>query len=167
MPIDTKISATTYQNMNGSNMSTAGIESSINVGQGKLSVYGGIGTNFTNNSTGAIIDFKGSIPYGDSPVSGSFRIRNNLNQASESVQFRIQPANVSVPVSENVNLYADPYAALKIDNKGNKNYTAGVFAGTSVKISKNTSIFVEGQLYDVTKVNKNTTGINAGISISL
>ena len=166
MSINTKISATTYQNMDGSNLTTAGVESGINIGKGQLSIYGGIGTNFNKKSTGAIIDFKGSIPYGNSPVSGSFRIRNNLKQNSESIQFRIQPANINVPVGKGVSLYADPYAALKMDNLGNKTATAGIFSGAAVKFGK-TSVFVEGQLYDVTKVNKSTTGINAGVSVNL
>lgn len=166
MPIDNKITLTTYQNFDGTNMTTTGIESSVNVGNGKLSVYGGVGTNFTKDSTGAIIDFKGSIPYGNRPVSGSFRIRNTLKQNGESIQFRIQPANINIPIAKKASIYADPYAALKIDNKGNKAFTTGIFSGASVKVGK-TSVYIEGQLYDLTDINKGTIGINAGVSIPL
>ena len=166
MPIDTKISASTYQNFDGSNFTTAGVECGINLNKSKLSTYCGLGTNLINGSTGAIIDFKGSMPYGNSNLSGSFRIRNNLNHNSKSVQFRVQPANVNIPINNNTSFYADPYVAFKTDNHNNKSSTTGIFSGISTKINK-TSIFVEGQLYDITKINSNTIGINAGISIPL
>lgn len=165
MPIDPKFSVSTFQNMDGSNFTTAGVETKIYSGKGNLSAYTGVATNFKNNAISAIIDFKGSMPYGESNLSGSFRIRNNINDKSETVQFRIQPANVNVPLNKNVNLYADPYVAMKVDYKtGDTTTNVGVFAGASVKVGK-ASVFVEGQLYDVSKINSRTTGINAGLSI--
>lgn len=165
MPVNTKISVSTFQNIDGSNFTTAGIDAGVNVGKGSLGIYGGVGTNFTQGSTGAIIDFKGSMPYGDTPLSGGFRVRNNINGNSQTVQIRVQPATVNIPVSENTKVYATPYSATKINYKtGDTNTTFGAFGGVSTKVG-NASIFVEGQMYDVTKVNKSTIGLNAGVSI--
>ena len=165
MPINTKVSLSTFQNMDGSNFSTAGIDAGVNVGRGSLGLYAGVGTNFTDDSTGAIIDFKGNMPYGETPLSGGFRIRNNINENSQTVQVRLQPVTVNIPISENAKLYTTPYSATKINYKtGDTNTTFGAFGGVSTKVDK-ASIFVEGQLYDVTKVNKSTIGLNAGVSI--
>ena len=167
MPINTKISAQTFQNLDGTNFSTAGLDAGIKVGNGSLGAYAGVGTNFTQGSTGAILDFKGSIPYGSSPVSGGFRVRNNFNGNSQTVQIRVQPATVNIPISDNVSLYAVPYAAAKINYKsGQTNFSGGLFAGTNIKMGKVTG-FVEGQLYDFTKVDKTTVGFNAGVSVPI
>lgn len=163
--ISKKVSVSTFQQCDGSNFTTAGVEAGIKAGRGNLSLYTGIGTNFCENSTGSVIDFKGGVPYGNGLVSGGFRVRNNLNPNSQTVQIRVQPATVNVPVSSSTSIYATPYVSTKIDYKdGYKSTDAGVFAGVSQKIGK-ASIFVEGQIYDVTKVNSSTTSINAGISI--
>ncbi len=165
--INTKISASTFQQCDGSNFTIAGVDASINVGQGNIGFYGGVGTSFTKGSTGAIFDVKGSVPYGDSVFSGGFRVRNNINDNSQTVQFRVQPLSVNVPVSDKTKLYATPYLATKVDYKtGNMTTNAGCFAGVSQKIGK-VSVFVEGQIYDVTKINANTTSVNAGISVPL
>lgn len=139
----------------------------MNVGQGNLSVYGGVGTSFTKGSTGFVADFKGSMPYGNSVFSGGFRVRNNINGSSMSTQIRVQPITVTIPVADKTKLYATPYVATKIDyNTGNTTTNVGCFAGASQKLG-NVSIFVEGQIYDVTKINAGTTSINAGIAIPL
>ena len=165
MPIDPKLSVSTFQNMDGSNFTTAGIETKILSGKGNLSTYTGVATNFNNNAISAIFDFKGSMPYGESNLSGSFRIRNNISDNSQTVQFRVQPTNINVPLNNNVSLYADPYVAMKVDYKtGDTTTNVGIFAGASAKVGK-ASVFVESQLYDVSKISSRTTGINAGISI--
>ncbi|MCI1273314.1 MAG: hypothetical protein LKG27_02630 [Clostridiaceae bacterium] len=165
--INTKASMSTFQQCDGSNFSTAGVDCSINVGSGKLSTYAGMGSCFTKGSTGLIFDAKGSLPYGNSCFSGGFRVRNNINDKSKTVQFRIQPATVSVPVSKDIKLYATPYFASKLDYKTSKvTNNVGGFAGVSAKFGK-TNVFVEGQIYDVSKIDKSTTSINAGVSIDL
>lgn len=165
--INTKISASTFQQCDGSNFTTAGIDAGTNIGRGNISIYGGVGTSFTEGSTGAILDVKGSVPYGNSVFSGGFRVRNNINDNSQTVQFRVQPLNVTVPVADKTKLYATPYLATKVDySTGNMTTNVGCFGGVSQKIG-NVSVFVEGQIYDVTKINANTTSVNAGISIPL
>lgn len=169
MDINTKASVTTFQNLNGSNFTTAGIDISTPVKNGSVGIYAGVGTEFSGGSTGIIFDAKGSVPYYSSPsvtLSAGGRIRNNLNTDSQTVQIRVQPATVTVPVGENTNIYATPYVAEKINyNTGAANTSVGIFGGASTKVGDNVSVFVEGQLYDVGKVNKNTTSINAGISV--
>ena len=165
--INTKVSASTFQQFDGSNFSTAGLDAGLNVGRGCFGVYGGVGTSFTDGSTGVVFDVKGSVPYGNSQVSGGFRIRHNINGNSQSVQFRLQPATVSVPVSDKTKVYATPYMATKINYKTGKADTSfGCFAGVSQKIGK-ASVFLEGQIYDFGNVKSGTTSINAGVSIPL
>jgi len=167
MPINTKFSASTFQQCDGTNFSTAGIETSFKAGKGNISTYTGIGLTFDGNPSSAIVDFKGSMPYGKSMFSGGFRVRNNLNENGQSVQVRIQPATMTVPAGEKTNIYATPYAAAKVNYKtGETAISTGIFAGVSQKVGK-ANVFIEGQLYDVTKINKKTTSINAGVSIPL
>lgn len=170
MPINptTKVSVSSFQQCDGTNFTTAGIDNSYKIGNGNLSAYAGLGMTFDGKPASAIIDFKGSVQYGNSPVSGGFRIRNNIGEDSQSTQFRIQPCTVNIPVGESTNFYATPYAATKVNHKtGDATTNFGAFAGVSQKIGKNASVFVEGQIYDATKVNANTTSINAGISITI
>jgi len=165
--INTKISASTFQQCDGTNFTTAGVDNSYKVGNGNLGVYAGVGLTFDGKPASAIVDLKGSVPYGDSPLSGGFRVRNNLGENSQSVQFRVQPATVTVPVGQSTNLYATPYVAAKVNYKtGDVSTTGGIFGGVSQKIGK-ASIFVEGQIYDATKISAETTSINVGVSIPL
>lgn len=167
MPISKTVSVSSFQQCDGSNFTTAGIEAGQKFGDIKLSTYAGIGTEFSDNLTGAVVDFKGCVPYGNSLFSGGFRVRNNINPNSQSVQFRLQPCSVNIPVGENTSIYATPYVATKVKhNSGYDSTKVGTFAGISQKVGENTRVFVEGQLYDVTKVNSNTTSVNAGISVS-
>lgn len=153
------------------NFSTLGIGAGLPVGKGTLSAYAGVGTEFEDKTTGLIFDLKGSMPYGKSDFSGGFRLRNNINGGSKSLQFRAMPIKFStpVPVGDNTKFYVTPYLQTKLDYKTGKfaDPTIGGFAGFSTGVAKNTRIFVEGQLYDVTDVNSGTTSINAGITITI
>lgn len=167
LKINTKVSAATYQDIAGPNFTTVGVDNSVNVGNGSLGLYTGAGTSFNGKPMCAVIDFKGSMPYGDTCLSGGFRVRNKLNQDSQTVQLRVQPLTVTVPVAKNTNIYTTPYVATNINYKtGDARTTAGNFTGVSTKVGK-ASVFVEGQLYDLAHVNKNTIGVNAGVSIPI
>lgn len=169
MPINatTKVSVSTFQQCDGSNFTTAGVDNCYKVGSGSVGTYTGIGLTFDGKPSSAVVDVKGSMPYGNSILSGGFRVRNNLNENSQTVQFRVQPCTVTVPVGKNTNIYATPYAATKVNYKtGDAATNVGAFAGVSQKIG-NASLFVEGQVYDVTKVNSGTTSINVGVSINI
>ena len=170
MPINatTKVSISSFQQCDGTNFTTAGVDNSFKAGQGNLGVYSGVGLTFDGKPASAIIDFKGSVPYGNSPISGGFRVRNNLCEDSQTVQFRLQPCTVTAPIGDKTNVYATPYVATKVNYKtGDTSTNIGGFAGVSQKIGKNTSVFVEGQIYDVSKINKNTTSVNVGVSIKI
>jgi hypothetical protein len=161
--INTKISASTFQQCDGSNFTTAGVDASVKVGSGSLSSYVGVATSFTNGSTGMVVDFKGSMPYGESAISGGFRIRNR----DGSSQFRIQPSTVTIPIGQKTSIYATPYVVGKLTYAtGDFSTNVGAFAGVSQKIG-NVSVFVEGQIYDATKINTNTTSINVGVSVPI
>ena len=165
--INTKVSVSSFQQCDGTNFSTAGVDNSFKVGKGNLGVYSGVGATFDGKPMSAVIDFKGSMPYGESCVSGGFRVRNNLGENSQTVQFRIQPATVTIPVGKNTSIYTTPYIAAKVNYKnGGVDTTVGNFTGVSTKVGK-VNVFVEGQIYDVTKVNANTTSVNVGVSIPL
>ncbi len=166
--LNTKVSIQSFQQCDGSNFSTAGIDVSKNIGKFSLSTYTGVGTSLKKGSTGAVIDLKGSMPYGNSKISGGFRVRHNLNPNSKSVQFRLQPATVTIPLTNKTNIYTTPYVATKITyGKKGADTTFGNFTGISTKISKNVNAFVEGQIYDVTKINSSTTSVNVGISVKI
>lgn len=169
MPINptTKVSISSFQQCDGTNFTTAGVDNNYKSGQGNLGVYTGIGLTFDGKPASAIIDFKGSVSYGNSPISGGFRVRNNLNEDNQTVQFRVQPATVTVPVGKNTNIYATPYAAAKVNYKtGDTTFSSGCFAGVNQKVGK-ASVFIEGQIYDVTNIKANTTSINLGVSIPI
>lgn len=163
----TKYSAASFQQFDGSNFTTVGIDNGYKVGDGNLGVYTGVGLSFNDKPASAIIDFKGSMPYGESPVSGGFRIRHNLSEESQSVQFRVQPATVTLPLSQTTSIYATPYVAAKYNyGAGDISASAGAYAGINQKVG-DVNIFAEGQLYDVTKVNPSTTSFNIGVSIPI
>lgn len=168
MPVNTtKYSVSSFQQFDGSNFTTMGVDNSYKVGNGSLGAYAGIGLSFDGKPASAILDFKGSMPYGDSPVSGGFRVRHNLSEGSQTVQFRVQPATVNVPLGKNTNAYATPYVAGKLNySNGDFSTSAGAFFGVSQKIG-DVSVFAEGQLYDFTKVNPSTTSFNVGVSIPI
>lgn len=169
MPINatTKVSVSTFQQCDGSNFTTAGVDNCYKVGSGSVGTYTGIGLTFDGKPSSAVVDVKGSMPYGNSILSGGFRVRNNLSEHSQTVQFRVQPCTVTVPVGKNTNIYATPYAATKVNYKtGDAATNVGAFTGVSQKFG-NASLFVEGQVYDVTKVNAGTTSINVGVSINI
>lgn len=165
MPIDTKLSVSTFQQCDGSNFSTAGVNVNKNFENGYIGGYLGAGTSFKENTTGVVFDVKGGLNYGDSGVSGGFRVRNNINPLSKSVQVRLEPITVKTKLTDNATLYTTPYVATKFD--GDAKTTVGNFTGISVNVGKRTSVFVEGQIYDVTNVNKNTSSVNVGLSVKI
>ena len=162
----TDISIQSFQQLDGSNLSIMGIDYFAKVGDFSFGTFAGIGTSFTKGSTGAVFDLKGSMPYGDSKLSGGFRVRHNLNPNSKSVQFRFQPATFTFPINDKTKIYTTPYLATKlIYGKSGASTTVGNFTGVSTKIGK-ANVFVEGQLYDLTKINPSTTSFNVGVSFN-
>lgn len=169
MPLDvtTKITAQSFQQCDGTNFSTTGIDNNYKVGKGSIGTYTGIGLTFDGKNSSAIVDIKGSTPYGNSPISGGFRVRHNLNEDSQSVQLRIQPVTVTLPITKKTSIYTTPYVTAKHTyGKKGFNTTVGNFTGHSTKIGK-ASVFVEGQIYDISKINTENASINVGVSFSI
>lgn len=167
MPITTAVSSQTFQNFDGTNFSTEGVDVKLKQGNSSIGGYIGIGTSLADSPTGMIADVKGSTRYGNSSFSGGFRLRHNINKDSKTVQLRVQPATIDIPVSKKASIYATPYIAAKLNyNTGKIKTETGIFSGINIKVGKAT-IFGEGQIYDLSKVNKSTIGINAGISVPL
>lgn len=171
MPVNTSYSVSSFQQCDGTNFTTAGVDNSYKVGSGSIGAYAGIGLTFDGKSSSAIVDLKGSVPYGDSPVSGGFRIRNNLNENAQSVQFRVQPCTVTVPVSNKTSIYTTPYVVAKVNyDSGKVNTNIGNYTGvsTNMKIAgHDVKGFVEVQAYDLTNIKSETTSVNVGFSISI
>lgn len=164
---NTKISINSFQQCDGTNFSTVGSETTAKLKKGNIGTYTGVGLTFDGKPMSAIFDIKGSTNYGNSNISGGFRVRHNLNENAQSVQLRVQPCTVKVPVNEKTSIYTTPYVATKISyNNGKAKTTVGAFGGISTKVGK-ASVFVEGQIYDATKINKNTTSVNVGVSIPI
>jgi hypothetical protein len=161
--VTTKLSVSTFQQNNGNNFTTAGVDTSVKVGKGTLSSYVGLSTEFTNNTTGFVVDFKGSAPYrSGSILSGGFRVRNT----ETSTQIRIQPATINIPLGKTT-AYATPYVLFKTPHtSGNITTKCGIFAGASQKVG-DVNVFIEGQIYDIGNINKDTTSINLGVSIPI
>ncbi|MBR1425395.1 hypothetical protein IJ579_07530 [bacterium] len=167
MPITTKVTAQTFQDFDGTNFTTTGADYQlVKFENGSLGAYTGIGTDFTD-ATGVILDLKGSMGYGNSIFSGGFRLRHNIGESSQTVQLRLQPATLTVPLGKKIDFYATPYEAAKLNyGTGKIDFSTGIYSGISFQAGK-ARVFIEGQLYDVTAINPETTGINAGVTIPL
>ena len=163
----TKVSGSTFIQLDGTNFTTIGVDNSYKVGNGSLGAYAGLGMTFDGKPTSGIFDVKGSMSYGDNPFSGGFRVRSNIGENSQSVQFRVQPCTINIPLGNNTKAYATPYAASKVNcNTGEVTNNIGCFAGLLYYFGDG-NIFVQVQGYDLTKINKNTTSVNVGFSIKI
>ena len=159
-------SLSTFQDLDSkkSNFTTGGVtvaHKSIN----GLSAYVGFGTNFKENTTGGVIDLKGSWQYASIPlsngkemtISAGFRDRNKVSPSSQLLQLRCEPCKIKVPLGDNVFTYLSPYFQtqseyqnISLENLKN-NSKAGVMAGFTFK-SNNWEISPEYQIYDLTNL---------------
>lgn len=161
------VSASTYQSLDGSNLTVCGIEEKYKGRNGYAAAFVGVGTNFKNDGM-FVLDLKGGYNYDEHGIfNQNLRIRNKLGKKSESVQFRYSPITVNLPVGKNTELYINPHYSGQMDFKKNKwTNSAGVFAGVTQKF-KNTSVSLEVQRYnlqDIKDNNGNNWGVNAIIS---
>lgn len=53
--INTKVSAWTFQQCDGTNFSTAGIDTGVNIGKGSLGAYAGVGTSLQTVQQGLLL----------------------------------------------------------------------------------------------------------------
>ena len=164
MELDTKVSAWSYQNMDGSNYSLAGADISIPLKNLNFGIFTGIGTSFKKGGTSGIVDLKGAYSFLDGKLNSNFRFRNKIGGQNRSSELRLQPIALSLPISKNTSYYINPYYLYKYSYSSKESSNKfGVYTGITKKLG-NTKLFLEGQLYDLKRITKETIGINAGIS---
>lgn len=152
-------SVSTYQGIDGSNTTVAGIEDKILGTRGTASVFMGIGTDFDSYAS-YVVDFKGSYNYDKNGIIGqNLRVRNNIKTNKHSTtQVRYSPLTVNVPVGDKTSLYVNPHYSGTYDYKSDKwTNSAGVFAGVTQKLGSNTSISLEAQRYNLHDIKDNSS----------
>lgn len=164
-------SISTYQGLDGNNFTVVGLEEKASSKRASAGAFMGIGSNFKNEAS-FILDFKGSMNYDTNGIlNQNIRIRNNIGTKTSSTQIRYSPLTLNVPVSDKTSLYVNPHYSGKINYKTDKwNHSAGVFAGATQKLSKNTSLSLEVQRYNLQEIKDNSSknwGINAILSFKL
>ena len=169
-PITTKSSASlsTYQNFDGSNLTIGGLEEGAASKRGYAGAFIGVGTDF-NSDAMLVIDLKGKMNYDDNGIlNQNLRVRNTIGLNSSATQIRYSPLSVEVPLNKNFSFYANPHYSGKYDYRNDKwTNSAGIFAGFTQKIGKNTSVSIEAQRYNLQDINDNSGknwGINAIVS---
>lgn len=167
IPISGTASASTYQNFDGSNVTIAGLEEKAYTPKASASAFLGLGSNFKDN-TYAVIDLKGSYNYDEKGIfNQNLRIRNTIGTGGSATQIRYSPISVNIPINKSTSFYANPHYVGKVNYENNKwSNSAGIFAGISKKVSKNTTISIEAQRYNLQDI-KDNSGKNWGINAIL
>ncbi len=174
MPVDGikgNTSLNTYQNFDGTNLTIGGLEEKAVSKHGSAGVFLGVGTDFSKDAM-AVLDFKGTYNYDKKGLlNQNLRVRNTVGLKSAATQIRYSPLSVNIPLSDKTSLYANPHYVGKINYKtGEWTNSAGVFAGVTQKVSKNMSISLEAQRYNLQDIKDNSGknwGVNAIISWNL
>lgn len=161
------VSASTYQNLDGSNFTLAGYENKLQGQRGYVSAFIGAGTNFKNDIMG-VVDLKGGGNYDKRGiVSHNLRVRTKLGKESESVQIRFSPLTVNVPVAKNTSLYLNPHYSGQMDFRKDKwSNSIGAFAGVNQQLNKSTTLSLEAQRYNLQDI-KDNSGKNWSINAIL
>lgn len=168
----TGVSVSSYQNLDGSNFTLAGIDYKEKADNLSAGLFFGAGTTFAKKDAfGIVADVKASHNY-SGVLNQNLRLRTKMGTDNTSLQVRYSPVSFDVPVGENTNLYGNLHYCGQL----NKNYAAksttwknscGAFAGVTQKIDKNTSVSLEVQRYNLQNIKDNSSanwGINASIS---
>ena len=161
-------SVSTYQNLDGSNYTIAGVEEKFSSKSGYASVFLGGGTDF-NKTIAGIFDLKYSLNYDKNAITNqNLRVRTKFGGKSQSVQIRYSPVSANIPFGQNTNLYVNPHYCGEMNFKKNKwTNSIGVFAGVSQNVNDKVSISLEAQRYNLQNIKDNSTknwGINAIVS---
>lgn len=152
------VSISSYQSLDGSNLTVAGAEQKLKLNQGYVSTFLGAGTNFKNDAM-FVLDLKGGYNYDKKGIfNQNLRIRNKMGENTESTQIRYSPISVNVPVGKNTNIYINPHYSGQYDYKKDKwTNSAGAFAGITQNLNENTSISIEGQRYNLQDIKDNSS----------
>lgn len=167
-PLENSFYAASYQTLDGSNYTVAGIETKLK-GEGKyVSSFIGGGTNFKGkNNINLVVDLKGGMNYDENGiVNQNLRLRSKLGENYQSLQVRYSPLSLNVPVGENTNLYLNPHYVGEYTPDNKWKNSAGAFGGISQKIG-NATVALEAQRYNLQDINDNSKknwGINAILS---
>ncbi len=160
-----------FQNLDGSRFAMGGVEENVVSKRGSAGVFIGAGTDFETDAK-AILDFKGSYKYDQNGrMNQNLRVRNTVGLKSAKTEIRYSPLSLNIPVTDKTSFYANPHYNGSIDyKKGKWSNSAGVFAGITQKISKNATLSVEAQRYNLQDIKDNSGknwGVNAIISWDL
>ena len=139
----------TFQNFDGTNFTTAGVEAKTSLGPIGLGAYVGLGSDFKDKATG-VFDVKCNGKYTqDGTLGFNGRVRTKLGKNEQSTEVRVSPLSVNIPISKSVSAYFTPCARAKY-NYFNNSWTpsATVFAVITWKPDDKTSISAEVQSYD-------------------
>lgn len=155
-PIENSFYAASYQSLDSSNYSLAGIETKLK-GDGKyVSSFIGGGTNFKDTNLNLVVDFKGGMNYDEKGITNqNLRLRTKLGENYQYLQVRYSPLSVNVPVGKNTNLYLNPHYVGQYTSDGKWTNSAGAFAGISQKIG-DTTLSLEAQRYNLQDINNNS-----------
>ncbi|MCR4880392.1 MAG: hypothetical protein K6A44_00345 [bacterium] len=103
------------------------------------------------------------------PISESFsfkgRMRTCHGHGSLGGQLR-GGLEYSTKLTDKDSFYAQVYVAERMCRKGKSAEMAGFFTGISHKINKNSSFYIEGQVYDLDDLSKGNYGFNLGYKYS-
>lgn len=153
----------TFQNFDGTNFTTAGVEAKTALGPIGLGVYTGLGSDFQDKATGVFdVKFNGNYTE-DGTLGFNGRARTKLGENEHTTQYRVSPLSVNFPVCKNVRGYVTPCGVAKCDYDTNTwDYSATVFAGVTWKPNDKTSISVEVQSYNTENAFNGSGEFSAG-----
>lgn len=164
------IYAGSYQSLDGSNYTMAGIDVKFADSQdGSASFLIGGGTDF-NKKCQFITDMNGKLNY-TNVFNLNARLRTKVGsingETSQSCEFRLSPISADIPVGKNTSIYATPYYLMKTDMHGDTKHSIGAFTGLNQKFSSKTSGFIELERYNLQKHSdwQKNTSINVGLRV--
>lgn len=156
-----KLSGGSYQYMDGSNYTFAGLEGGIKKGGKSIGALAAIGSDFETR-TDLMIDIKGSSDYDKKGIfNQNIRLRTKLGKDNSTFQVRYSPITVNVPVGKDLEFYTNLHYSGQYNGEKWKN-SMGAFCGVS-KSFKNTTMSVEVQRYNLQNLSDNSSG-NYGVN---
>lgn len=158
------VSISSYQSLDGSNCTVAGVEEKLNINKGYVSAFAGAATNF-NKKTGFVIDLKGGYNYDKKGIfNQNLRIRNKMGKNIETTQIRYSPISANIPVGDKTSIYINPHYSGQYDYKKDKwTNSVGAFAGVTYDINDKAKVSLEGQRYNLQDI-KDNSGKNYSIN---
>lgn len=151
--IDLYASGSTFQNFDGTNFTTVGVEAKTKfdtpIGIFGLGTYAGLGSDFQDKATG-VFDLKFNGNYTEDGTLGfNGRARTKFGKNEQSTEVRVSLLSVNIPICKRVKAYFTPCARAKYNYFDNSwTPSATVFVGFTWNIDDKTSISGEVQSYN-------------------